>query len=50
MILPDYLKGKVVKAMLESHPYEEVAYDIYRLENKMLEAGTWMYGQTGESR
>lgn len=26
--------SKVVKAMIKAHPYEEVAYDIYPLENK----------------
>lgn len=25
--------NRVIKAMLKSHPYEEVAYDIYKLEN-----------------
>lgn len=32
-ILPARLAGPVVRAMLASHPYEEVAYDLYPLEN-----------------
>lgn len=32
-IFPGYLKNKVVAALLKNHPYEEVAYDIYPLEN-----------------
>ncbi|GAA3321801.1 hypothetical protein GCM10020331_039130 [Ectobacillus funiculus] len=31
---PASLQRKVVRAMLAAHPYEEVAYDIYPLENK----------------
>ncbi|MDR1774824.1 MAG: Nif3-like dinuclear metal center hexameric protein [Clostridioides sp.] len=34
----------VVKAMLESHPYEEVAYGIYKLENKINEQGIGRIG------
>ena len=33
-LFPDYLEKKVVQAMIKAHPYEEVAYDIYRLDNK----------------
>jgi len=32
-IVPESLKNKVVRAMIKAHPYEEVAYDVYRLEN-----------------
>ncbi|WML45334.1 Nif3-like dinuclear metal center hexameric protein [Neobacillus sp. PS3-40] len=34
MIVPEPLLKKVVTAMLKAHPYEEVAYDIYPVENK----------------
>ena len=33
-IFPAHLEKKVLEAMLEAHPYEEVAYDIYPLEQK----------------
>ncbi|EYE88134.1 NGG1p interacting factor 3 protein, NIF3 [Fervidicella metallireducens AeB] len=39
---------KVVKAMLNSHPYEEVAYDIYLLRNA-IENGTGRYGDLEKS-
>ncbi|WAM30792.1 Nif3-like dinuclear metal center hexameric protein [Caldicellulosiruptor naganoensis] len=34
IVSEDKLKN-VIKAMLKAHPYEEVAYDIYRLENEI---------------
>lgn len=33
-IFPVSLQRKVIQAMLKAHPYEEVAYDIYPLEQK----------------
>lgn len=44
-IFPKYLQGKVVSALLNSHPYEEVAYDIYALENKNYQVGLGMIGE-----
>lgn len=35
---------KILLALLESHPYEEVAYDIYLLENKLRSVGSGMIG------
>ncbi|MGY4383364.1 dinuclear metal center YbgI/SA1388 family protein [Pedobacter sp. UYP24] len=35
---------KVVLALLENHPYEEVAYDIYSLDNKTDAVGAGMIG------
>jgi dinuclear metal center YbgI/SA1388 family protein len=32
-ILPEYIRGKVISALLSTHPYEEVAYDLYPLKN-----------------
>ncbi|GGE74344.1 Nif3-like dinuclear metal center hexameric protein [Priestia taiwanensis] len=32
-IFPEGIQRQVVRAMLQSHPYEEVAYDVYPLEN-----------------
>ena len=31
--------------MIEAHPYEEVAYDIYSLENEFLSVGAGMTGE-----
>ncbi|MCD4736801.1 MAG: Nif3-like dinuclear metal center hexameric protein, partial [Bacteroidales bacterium] len=44
MIVPDHLKTGVIQAMTDAHPYEEVAYDIYRLENRMPGAGMGVIG------
>ena len=43
-IFPVYRQGKIIQALLNSHPYEEVAYDIYPLENKFEKAGMGMIG------
>ncbi len=37
--------GRIIKKVLDNHPYEEVAYDIYPLENKGKSFG---YGRIGE--
>lgn len=44
VILPTILKSKIVKALLKVHPYEEVAYDLYPLENEFQQAGAGMIG------
>ncbi len=44
-IFPDYLKSKVISALVNAHPYEEVAYDIYNLENKNTQVGLGMVGE-----
>lgn len=43
-VMFSHLKGKVVRALLEAHPYEEVAYDIYPLENENTDLGLGCYG------
>jgi len=43
-ILPAYLKNAAVKALIESHPYEEPAYDIYPLMNEWQRAGLGAVG------
>jgi len=44
-IFPKYQKRKVISALLKSHPYEEVAYDIYPLENEFYGAGMGVIGE-----
>ncbi len=34
VIVPSEIIGNVIEALLDSHPYEEVAYDIYPLHNQ----------------
>ncbi len=44
-ILPARLSGPVVKAVLAAHPYEEVAYDLYPLENAAAGHGLGRIGR-----
>ncbi|MBB3696369.1 Nif3-like dinuclear metal center hexameric protein [Flammeovirga yaeyamensis] len=41
---PIHLKGSVLNALHSSHPYEEVAYHITKLENVNTTVGSGMYG------
>ena len=45
VICPSYLQSKVVSAMLKVHPYEEPAYDIYKLENRWTSVGLGAIGE-----
>jgi dinuclear metal center YbgI/SA1388 family protein len=45
MIFPAYLEQKIIRAIIENHPYEEVAYDIYKLENRLNNSGLGMLGE-----
>ena len=47
-LFPDYLEKKVVQAMIKAHPYEEVAYDIYRVDNKGESLGLGRIGEIQE--
>lgn len=43
IVRPEKLDA-TIQAMLRAHPYEEVAYDVYRLENRGNVAGIGCYG------
>ncbi|MRR19397.1 Nif3-like dinuclear metal center hexameric protein [bacterium] len=43
-VMPSHLAGVVTRALLEAHPYEEVAYDIIALENVHHGAGAGAIG------
>lgn len=43
-ILPKHNKNQVLAALLNSHPYEEVAYDLYALENEFTQSGAGIIG------
>jgi dinuclear metal center YbgI/SA1388 family protein len=47
-ILFSHLKSRVINAMLKAHPYEEVAYDIYSLENENINIGMGCFGNLSE--
>ncbi len=48
-IVPASLIGSVLKAMIRAHPYEEVAYDIYPLENTDPGRGMGLVGNLPEA-
>jgi dinuclear metal center YbgI/SA1388 family protein len=43
-VVPSFLLHRVIAAMLAAHPYEEVAYDVYALENTYNGSGAGMIG------
>lgn len=45
VIVPAIATNSVVGAMMEAHPYEEVAYDIYSLDNSSPQIGSGMIGE-----
>jgi len=48
VVMPEFITNRVVAAMHDVHPYEEVAYDIYSLENEWGGAGFGMAGELAE--
>lgn len=49
MIYPAFRETAVVQALIDSHPYEEVAYDLIALGNDYQEVGSGMIGQLAHS-
>lgn len=45
VIFEAYKKNQIIKAMKSAHPYEEVAYQIYALENENQYSGLGMFGE-----
>jgi len=50
VIFEKHLQQKVYSALLETHPYEEVAYDIVTLDNIHQEIGIGMIGELDEEK
>lgn len=46
-IFPAHLQYQVITALIQTHPYEEVAYDIYALDNENTQTGAGMIGTLG---
>ena len=44
-IFPSRLQTNIIKALLQAHPYEEVAFDIYPLDNVYNKVGSGMVGE-----
>lgn len=47
-IVPSSILEKTISKMIKAHPYEEVAYDIYKLENKGQSVGLGRYSTLKE--
>jgi dinuclear metal center YbgI/SA1388 family protein len=45
VIFPAYLEKQVMRALLEAHPYEEVAHEIITLDNPHQETGSGIIGE-----
>ncbi len=45
VICSRYLMPGIMKALRETHPYEEIAYDIYPLENSTAQCGAGLIGE-----
>ena len=48
IIFPSHLKEKIVRAMVQVHPYEEVAYDIVDLANEQAGVGSGLIGDLAD--
>lgn len=49
VIFPTWLEGRIIRNLLSSHPYEEVAYDIIKLDNKFSTIGSGVLGELNKS-
>ncbi len=48
VIFPRYLEKQIITALITAHPYEEVAYDLYPLHNRMSQVGAGLIGEFDE--
>lgn len=49
LIFEKHLQSKILKALFQNHPYEEVAYEISKLENVHQSIGMGMIGELPEA-
>ncbi len=49
MIYPAWVESRLLKALETTHPYEEVAYDIFLLDNKYQDIGSGLTGELPEA-
>ncbi|KAA9039203.1 Nif3-like dinuclear metal center hexameric protein [Ginsengibacter hankyongi] len=48
VIFPSYLQEQIIQSLKKSHPYEEVAFDIYPLSNHRNDVGSGLVGNFKE--
>lgn len=44
-VFPAYKQQQIIKTLLQTHPYEEVAYDIYSIENQYNNVGSGLIAE-----
>ncbi len=49
IVFPSWLEGSILKAMMDAHPYEEVAYDLVTLDNVIGNVGSGWVGNLPEA-
>jgi dinuclear metal center YbgI/SA1388 family protein len=49
VIFPSFLQRQIINSLKKAHPYEEVAYDIYSLDNYRDDIGSGLIGEVPES-
>lgn len=45
VVLPSHISTSLIRILKEVHPYEEVAYDLYSLQNQNPEVGSGLIGE-----
>lgn len=50
VIFQTWLEAAIIKAVLQAHPYEEVAYDIISLDNSLCSIGSGLVGELPEGK
>ena len=50
IVYPFYLEQQVVKALVDHHPYEEVAYDIFTMDNVHYGVGSGIIGELDQPK
>lgn len=50
VVFPFFLQQKILSALFEAHPYEEVAYDIIPLSNQYNHIGSGLTGELAEEK
>ena len=50
IVFPFFLENQVVMALVDSHPYEEVAYDIFTMENRHFGIGSGIIGELADPK
>jgi len=49
VIFPSHLEHQLIRALKNTHPYEEIAFDVYQLENQWAQLGSGMIGHLPET-